>query len=111
MVKGFYSFEIRNYQSWWKYKATKHSYFLHLSLTYTYQLLLLHALTRTGCPTIIVSNKKVLKRKQIRPLNQKRNSRRNSFIIEGNYRTDCKEWSIHDPLRSRCNKNQIGNCR
>jgi hypothetical protein len=43
----------------------------------------------TGCPTIIGSNKKVLKRKQIRPLNQKR---RNSLIIEGNCRTVSSGW-------------------
>jgi hypothetical protein len=43
----------------------------------------------------------VLKRKQIKPLNQKI---RNSFITEGNYRTACKGRGIRDPLRSLSNK-------
>ncbi len=42
-----------------------------------------------GCPTIIGSNKKALKRKQIRPLNQKRE---NSLITEGNCRTASLGW-------------------
>jgi hypothetical protein len=42
---------------------------------------------QAGCPTIIGSNEKVLKRKQIRPLTQKR---RSSFITKGNCRTACK---------------------
>jgi len=48
-----------------------------------------NTLTFAGCPTIIGSNKKVLKRKQIRPLNRKR---RNSFITESNCRTACLGW-------------------
>lgn len=46
----------------------------------------------------------MLKRKQIKHLNQKRNLRRNSFITESNCRAACKEWGIRDPLRSCCNK-------
>jgi len=48
-----------------------------------------HTPSFTSCPTIIGSNKKVIKRKQMRSLNQKR---RNSFITEGNCRTASLGW-------------------
>jgi hypothetical protein len=50
-----------------------------------------HTTLLTGWPTIIDSNKKMLKRKQMRPLNQKR---RNSFITGGNCRTASLQWGV-----------------